>query len=1029
MANGKNNGFDLEEILKEQRMRERQSNQGHEDAYIENEPGGYGEYPEEEIQDINSYATGVIDVPIGDDEEDPEEEEYYYEEGYEEGYYEEEVEEKPKKEKRGLFGRKKKDKKKKSKRPNFNEEDEEYYGLQLKPIDEYQKGYDNNPESGINENTYTDLFMPSDDAIDDEVERNFEQLRKERRNRVSQAVRSVGADKDQLEEEFGVVAPMPVSSYAADPYSKQHGTGVGGQNTGDLPDFQKAQINSMKSNDQTMEIKLNVASDTMEIQKAGSAYRGEAVSGETISGVLKSAPKPDATPNVKETAGSRRQDNLIPNREPQEIPEVSSIYEYRAKGIPVHVINANVMQDAILTESEKIEAESRKAMEKAARESAKEAKRAAAKSSHIQEQRRERAEADRPRAASGSAAGAVSGSEPVRFTIGIDEEEAPKVNTRVSRKQSFEQDVPEDTSYIDEEQESIDDYTSPADAKSVSNELRKDMHELSLRMMITGICMAALVLINIIFGSMFGGEKVGNPPIIYSVLTLIFTLISIGICRKPLLSGLKSLFEFAPNSNSGLAAASVGVLVQTVAGLFFPADISNGTMHMYAVVLAGLLLVSTMGNLTMVRRIHSNFRFITSREDKFAVRTYDDYNTALKMTREAVAEKPLIAYQCPTGFLKRFLENSYVADPAELASLRFAPIGVIASLLVCLVCLIITSSVPAALSALAAALLASVAVGNMLAVNLPMSRLTKTARRAGAMVVGYEGVEALGNVNAVLVDASEIFPRGTVVLEGIKTYQSRDSVQRAVLAASVLVRSIGGPLEGVFEQVINENEDLLPEVENFNYIDGNGMAGTVDGDKVFVGNRNMLINNQIEPPPREDELEFSNGNKQTLYIAVNGELAAMMILTYSADRRRKNEIQRLEDSGVSIVVRTTDPNVKAKLLSKLFEVDKASVSILNSDLGEIAGKLTHKEVPRADALVATKGRMESLMSVVSMCVNAKRQTGFIIILQTIAIVLGFLLVALLACFGAIGRLTSFVLFVFELISLIAIILIPRIKRN
>ena len=45
-----------------------------------------------------------------------------------------------------------------------------------------------------------------------------------------------------------------------------------------------------------------------------------------------------------------------------------------------------------------------------------------------------------------------------------------------------------------------------------------------------------------------------------------------------------------------------------------------------------------------------------------------------------------------------------------------------------------------------------------------VSRLCKTARRAGAMVVGYEGVEELSNVNAVLVDAEELFPLGTVVL-------------------------------------------------------------------------------------------------------------------------------------------------------------------------------------------------------------------------------------------------------------------------
>ena len=52
-----------------------------------------------------------------------------------------------------------------------------------------------------------------------------------------------------------------------------------------------------------------------------------------------------------------------------------------------------------------------------------------------------------------------------------------------------------------------------------------------------------------------------------------------------------------------------------------------------------------------------------------------------------------------------------------------APIGLIASLLLCIATLLITSSVPTAIGAFAAASCACVAVSNMLSVNLPISRL------------------------------------------------------------------------------------------------------------------------------------------------------------------------------------------------------------------------------------------------------------------------------------------------------------------
>ena len=44
---------------------------------------------------------------------------------------------------------------------------------------------------------------------------------------------------------------------------------------------------------------------------------------------------------------------------------------------------------------------------------------------------------------------------------------------------------------------SIDDYTGPEDAKSISHELRGDMRELTLRMLITGVCTVLLTIVNL----------------------------------------------------------------------------------------------------------------------------------------------------------------------------------------------------------------------------------------------------------------------------------------------------------------------------------------------------------------------------------------------------------------------------------------------------------------------------------------------------------------------------------------------------
>ena len=944
---------------------------------------------QEAAEDLNAYAAGAAYEEAPAPEEEPG------------------AKKKKKKKKGGLFGRKKKV-------PDFDESEDLYYGIQLKPIDEYSKGYDGaTGEFTLPEDSFKSLFDDSKKAIDDEVEQNFQKLQKERRRRVAEAVHNAGVDEEQIADEFGVVAPMPVTAFAADPYAKQHGIEVeGAKDQGALPEIQKAMLET--STDQTMEIKLNVMNDTVELQRVKdlpsvseeSVEKILSAAGEQMDQLedmppeaaapqpLEEAPAPELpeplpveaaqaqeespageeapaeVPGPEQAPAQKEPEPVVLNRALGEIPQVASIYEYRSRSIPTHIIHADLLQSALLSEEEDL----RKAKEE-------------------------------------------------------DTKTAPRRRVRNPKLEDKTQVVELPTVPDQETGESIDDYTGPEDAKSISYELRGDMRELSLRMMITGVCTVLLALVNLIFAGQFaGGGAAGSKPLVYVILTLVLLGVAAGVCYRTIGNGLKALFAFNANSDSAAAVAAVAVGVQTVLAAFFPTELADGTLHLYGVLLAAILFVNSAGKLCMIRRIHSNFRFVTSREQKYSVRLYDDYNTSLKMAKDAVAEKPVIAYQCRAGFLKRFLELSYHPDPSESMSQLLAPIGLIASLVLCIACLLITRSVPTAVSAFAAACCACVAVSNMVAVNLPISRLCKTARRAGAMVVGYEAVEQMGTVNAVVVDAEELFPRGTVVLGGIKTFGDRTGAEEAIMAASALVKEIGGPLSGVFDQVISENEDSLPQVERFAYEDEGGIAGTVDGKQIFIGSRALLMNHGIEAPAREEETQYTSGNKSVIYIARDNAIAALLVLTYAADRRRKNELQRLEDSGISVLVRTTDPNVTAALISRLFGIDTASVRVLDGATADTAGKLMGEEIPRADALVATKGRMESMMNVISACVEQKRTVSLVVAIQNAAVILGFVLVAFLACFGGMAQLSSLVLFLFQAFWLAVVLLIPRLRK-
>ncbi len=926
---------------------------------------------------------------------------------------------KEKKEKKGFWARRREKKQKEV----FNEAEDMYYGIQLKPIDEYTRGFDATGEISTQDEGYRKLFDENTAELDDEVAKDFERLQKERRRRVAEAVETAGVDLSAVEDELGIVAPVPVSVAMNDP----NAVVPENKKTKDkVQNFQTAMLQDAQTH--TMEIKLDLENETFGLQQAKVVPE---VSEDSVRRILESVQAENAAKQAAQVQNAEQQAAAAPKTEENDAPEmafkdisstgpeeepqaeegtdiasgeqlpeaqapkaenvqaaesaenageeaaepaqqkisvpVTDVTQYRKRDLPVHIINADVLQSALLSEA--------------------------------------RVYSDDENV---SAAGAH------RFKI------------RFAEKPD---EAPENTEAAENSDELIDDYTGPADAKSVAHDLRTTMRELTIRMLATGVSTAVLILASLIAESGFNANNTETAGAVgYTILSLVLLLVAIGFCAKTILNGLKALFEFRANSDSAAAVACVAVFVQTLCTLFAPAALSMGKIHLYAGIAAGILFLNTVGKLTMLRRIHSNFRFVSSREQKYAVRVFDDYNTSLKMAGSSVVSQPAIAYQQKAGFLKRFLQISYEPDPAETSSQVLAPVGLISSLLLCVVALVITKDASLAITALAASCCVCVAVMNMLAVNLPVSRLSHRLRRRGAMVSGYEGIKRMSAVNAVLVDSTELFPRGTVVLNGVKPFK-QEGLEEAVLAAGTLVQQLGGPLCGVFEQVFSEHEGELPEIEKAAFEAGNGVVGTVDGKEVLIGSRTLLTAHGVEAPEQNVESQYTTGSRQILYVAMDGELYAMFILTYNADRKKKAELQNMEMNGVSLILRSADPNLTPQFISRLFGIDATAVNVIGAGQDGPADHLVNDTADRVDAYAATKGRVESMMSLVSTCIDEKKNISFIVAMQNAAVVIGFVLVAFLTFVAGVEQISAFALVIYELFWVLATVLVPKFRNK
>ncbi len=991
------------------------------------------------------------------------------------------IAEKPEKKKHSLFGRHKRE------IPEFDGEEDIYYGLQLKSLQEYRDDYEKTIlidskkiRQAESQSTFSYLFEKAEDSpVSPEISEQLEHLHDDRRKRVEQALRKADLEYDDV---FSLYGDQPAAAKtspprvpadpepAVRPEASDSAVGTARPQEEPVPKPEQPPAappvvptpapapaprpEILPGPQREPEIPMPITEPVFQpgpAQPTGPAqpgYRPEM----QFHGPEQPVKEPVAAPQVKEEIPPAPAVKEPPAR-PAPISTLAGeiLHGYRpAAGKPVHMIDLNDFSAVLSAEAKNYPMPEPESLPEPIPMIQRPA-RPEFKAPIIIEQTSE-FEAVQPNPGIDQAeepAEAIEPSpdqfsEPIHFpeppaaSDDFEEEllqEEPSQPAAPRKKKRFslfgseeeENDLQEE---LPGEPDELDDYSSPTDAPSVLHELGSSLRTLSLRLAVTGISAALLF----IFG--FLGEyysllpqsiqvSLGIQP--YLILNLIFLLIATGFCIGPIINGIKGLFLFQANSDSAAALADIAAIIQSTALLFTQDSVLSGSLHLYSSLVVLALFLNTAGKWNMVNRINKNFHFIAAPDQKQAVQLFDDHNTALQMAKDCVIDAPSIAFQTKTNFLKHFLRLSYEPDPSDQSSQVMAPIGFACSLVLCIITLLLSKNMFHALTAFAAAACVSVPFTNMLSVNLPLNRLSKIAARCGAMIVGYPAVEQFSSTNAVMVDAKDLFPKGTVILNGIKTFGGQ-RIDEAIVDATALMCAVGGPLSDLFDQIIKSRHDMLPKIDNPTYEDDKGVTGWVSGRRILVGNRALMESHSIEPPSRDYEEKYIHGGKKIVYLASGGDLVAMFVVSYNSDRRRALELRRAEDNGISLIVRTCDPNITPQLLAECFGLDVHCVRVLPERLGSIYQELTDTPQERSPSLLATKGRATAMLRLLTACVRQRSNISAAVALQYIAVILGILLVAFLSCYSGLQQLSTAALLLYELFWVAAILLIPRLRK-
>lgn len=576
----------------------------------------------------------------------------------------------------------------------------------------------------------------------------------------------------------------------------------------------------------------------------------------------------------------------------------------------------------------------------------------------------------------------------------------------------------------------IEDYDKPSDARAIRAEINYDNRKISFRCIaLTAIFLITLLLFIIqrYFPTVLT-ENIPNADIMTCLLSMILLLVSAVLCHSTVIGGLKPLLSFKGNSDTAISVAVLGCVIQGIVSFFEPQSFFSGGMHLYSILAIAALLLNSLGKMCIVQRIRDNFKFVSSPNRKYSARILDDEEIALEMISKTEAGNPVIALQSRTKFLKGFLRFSYMPDPSERAASIMAPITTVIAVLVAIICGISTSSPSASASAFSIVACMSVPMCCLLAINIPMKKLCKDALKSRAMIVGYPAVKHFSDTRAVMVDSRELYPRGRVELLSVKTFNTYN-IDKALLNAAAVMKIANTPMTYMFEDVISEKGEQLPEVESVKYEDGKGLVSWVGGERLLLGTRELMIKYSINLPSVDfEESSVKSRTNCITYLANAGQLVAMLVTDYQPDRRLAAELKRLEDNGVTILIRTADPNVSQLKVAKDYRIYMRSIKILPTVLGNICKDEMSRRDESSRAVLATEGRLHSLARAIGGCIKVRSNLFISIIIQIIAVALGVLIASLVSLFSGLQGLSGLDLLLYVIFWTLATIIAPLIRK-
>lgn len=280
-----------------------------------------------------------------------------------------------------------------------------------------------------------------------------------------------------------------------------------------------------------------------------------------------------------------------------------------------------------------------------------------------------------------------------------------------------------------------------------------------------------------------------------------------------------------------------------------------------------------------------------------------------------------------------------IAKIADTISGYFVPVVLIIAFLAFGIWMLISKNFATAINIFVSILVVACPCSLGLATPLAIVIASGNASKKGILVKTSETLENAHKVKTICFDKTGTLTKGELSIYKLYNYSNIDEKEILKIVASIENKSEHPIARAIVKKA--QDEKIKPkEIKEFKAIPGFGVEAIIEsGEKYLIGNKKLMLENNIKIENEKDEQELVSDGNSILFVSSNNKIVALIGVKDILKENVKEVIKKLKQRKINLVMLTGDNEKTAEIIAKEIGIEKVISNVTPKEKAEQIKKL------------------------------------------------------------------------------------------